>query len=87
MGQSWTLFVNFSTFQINIQLEIEESIDVLLGIQTEGSKMVGTNGSTELWLFEHFLASQAPRWVEVSTICNLLKTAYEQNHIGSNVQC
>ena len=49
MGQSMNLFVYFRYSHITIQLQIEKSVDVVLGIQTWGRKMIGANGSTELW--------------------------------------
>ena len=49
MGQSRPLFVYFCPFHITIQLQIEESIDGVLGIQTRGRRMVGADETTELW--------------------------------------
>ena len=46
MGQSWPLFRHF---HITIQLQIEKSIDGVLGIRTRGHTMVGTEETTELW--------------------------------------
>ena len=34
---------------MKIQLQIDESVDVVLGIQTRGRRIVGIDGSTELW--------------------------------------
>ena len=48
MGQSRPLFVYFCPFHITIQLQIEESIDGVLGIQTRGRRMVGADETTEL---------------------------------------
>ena len=42
-----SFFVFFRPFHITIQLQMEK--DVVLGIQTRGRKMVGANGSIELW--------------------------------------
>ena len=49
MGQSRPLFVYFCPFHITIQLQIEESIDGVLGIQTRGRRMVGADKTVELW--------------------------------------
>ena len=50
MGQSRHLFVYFHPFLITISIiQIEKSIDGVLGILTWGPKMVGANETTELW--------------------------------------
>ena len=51
MGQSRPLFVYFCSFliTISIQIQIEKSIDVVLGIRTHGRRMVGIDETTELW--------------------------------------
>ena len=50
MGQSRPLFVYFRYFLITISIiQIEKSIDGVLGIQTQGHRMVGTDETTELW--------------------------------------
>ena len=49
MGQSRPLFVYFRSFLITISIQIEKSIDGVLGIQTQGRKMVGADETTELW--------------------------------------
>ena len=46
MGQSRPLF---RLFHITIQLQIEKSIDGVLGIRTGGRKMVGADETMELW--------------------------------------
>ena len=48
MGQSWPLFVYFRSF-LTISIQIEKSIDGVLGIRTRGRKMVGADETTELW--------------------------------------
>ena len=48
MGQSRPLFVYFRSF-ITISIQIEKSIDGVLGIQTRGRRMVGADETTELW--------------------------------------
>ena len=50
LGISWVVVVliYFRPFHITIQLQIDKSIDVL-GIPTRGLRMVGTDGSSELW--------------------------------------
>ena len=47
MGQSRPLFVYFRSFLVLIQ--IEKSVDGVLGIQTWGRMMVGADKTTELW--------------------------------------
>ena len=42
------VFVDISLFHITIQLQIEKRIDVVLGIRTQGRKIIGADGSTEL---------------------------------------
>ena len=50
MGQSRHLFVHFRSFLITISIQIEKSIDGVLGIRTWGRRMVGTDETTELCL-------------------------------------
>ena len=58
MGQSQPLFVYFHSFHIPIQvanidstwtIEIEKSEDFVLGIRTQGRRMVNGDDSAELW--------------------------------------
>ena len=49
MGQSRPLFVYFCSFLVIISIQIEKSIDVVLGIRTRGHRMVGADETTELW--------------------------------------
>ena len=49
MGQSRPLFVFFHSFLITISIQIEKSIDGVLGIRTWGHMMVGADETTELW--------------------------------------
>ena len=52
MGQSRPLFVYFRSFLIPITIsiiQIEKSIDDVLGIRTQGRMMVGQDETTELW--------------------------------------
>ena len=50
MGQSRPLFVYFRPFRITISIiQIEKSLDGVLGIQTHGCRMVGTDKAMELW--------------------------------------
>ena len=48
MGQSRPLFVYFRSF-LTISIQIEKSIDGVLGIRTQGCRMVGADETTELW--------------------------------------
>ena len=49
MGQSRPLFVYFCPFLITISIiQIEKSIDGVLGIRTQGRRMVGADEITEL---------------------------------------
>ena len=48
-------FVYFSPFHITNQLQIEKSIDGVLGIRTQGRRMVGAEETTELWRPPHLL--------------------------------
>ena len=49
IGQFGPLFVYFCSFLITISIQIEKSIDGVLGIQTRGRRMVGADKTTELW--------------------------------------
>ena len=49
MGQSRPLFVYFLPFLVTISIQIEKIVDGVLGIQTWGPRMVGTDETTELW--------------------------------------
>ena len=49
MGQSRPLFVYFGSFLIIISIQIEKSMDGVLGIRTWGCRMVGADETTELW--------------------------------------
>ena len=50
MGQSRPLFVYFRDFLNTISIiQIEKSVDGVLGIQTWGRRMVGADETTELW--------------------------------------
>ena len=56
MGQSRPLFVYFRSFLVTISLQIEKSIDDVLGIWTRGRRLVGADETMELWrppLFNH----------------------------------
>ena len=48
MGQSRPLFVYFCSF-LTISIQIEKSVDGVLGIRTWGRRMVGADETTELW--------------------------------------
>ena len=49
MGRSRPLFVYFRSFLITIStVQIEKSLDGLLGIRTRGCMMVGADDTTEL---------------------------------------
>ena len=43
MGQSRPLLVYFRSFLITISIQIEKSIDGVLGIRTRGRRMLGTD--------------------------------------------
>ena len=43
-------FAYFRPFHITVQLQIGKSVNVVLGIRTQGCRIVvGADGSTELW--------------------------------------
>ena len=48
-------FVYFRSFLITISIQIEKSIDGVLGIRTRGRRMVGADETTELWQPPHDL--------------------------------
>ena len=63
MGQSRPLFVYFRSFLIPITIsiiQIEKSVDGVLGIRTRGRRMVGIDETTELWRhhYKTFLLKQ-----------------------------
>ena len=49
MGQSQPLFVYFRSFLITISIQIEKSVDGVLGIRAQGQRMVGADKTMELW--------------------------------------
>ena len=50
MGQSRPFFVYFRHFLHTISIiQIEKSVDGVVGIRTQGRKMVGADKTTELW--------------------------------------
>ena len=53
MGQSRPLFVYFCSF-LTISIQIEKSVDGVLGIRTGGRRMVGADETTELWRPPYF---------------------------------
>ena len=62
--QSISLFLNgpilasfcfFRSFLITISIQIEKSVDGVLGIQTRGRRMVGVDETTELWQPPEFI--------------------------------
>ena len=64
MGQSRPLFVYFRYFLDTISIiQIEKSIDGVLGIQSWGRRMVGADETTELW--------RPPK-----NVCKLVSTLY-----------
>ena len=59
LGQSRPLFVYFRHFLDTFSIiQIEKSIDGVLGIQTWGRRMVGADNTTELW--------RPPKWVFIT---------------------
>ena len=60
MGQSHPLFVYFHYFLDTISIiQIEKSVDGVLGIQTWGCRMVGADKTTELWRPPSFILVNA----------------------------
>ena len=49
MDQSRPLFVYFHPFLVTISIQIEKSLDGVLGIQTWGRGMIGADETMELW--------------------------------------
>ena len=50
LGQSRPLFCFiFRSFLVTISMQIEESVEGVLGNRTQGRRMVGTDETTELW--------------------------------------
>ena len=48
-------FVYFHSFLVTISIQIEKSIDGVLGIRTQGRIMVGVDETTELWRPQMFI--------------------------------
>ena len=68
MGQSRPLFVYFRYFLDTISIiQIEKSVDGVLGNQTRGCRMVGADETNELWrplyndFYFHLLAKRFTR--------------------------
>ena len=55
MGQSRPLFVYFRSFLVTISIQIEKSIDGVLGIRTRGLRVVGADETTEYNQFIYLL--------------------------------
>ena len=49
MGHSRPLFVYFRPFLVKTSIQIEKSIDGVLGIRTRGRRMKGADKTMELW--------------------------------------
>ena len=49
MGQFRPLVVYFHSFLVTISIQIEKSVDGVLGIQTRDRRMVGSDETMELW--------------------------------------
>ena len=65
MGQSRPLFVYFLSFLVTFSIiQIEKSVDGVLGIQTRGRRMLCADETTELWW--------APCTIQVSVGTRLL---------------
>ena len=67
MGQSWPLFVYFRSFLVTISIQIEKSIDGVLGIRTRGHRMVGAGKTMEICSSTFVIGSSATV-VSVTTI-------------------
>ena len=48
-GQFSTSFSLCSSFSHTVQIKIGKSLDVVHGIRTSGRRIVGTDGTIELW--------------------------------------
>ena len=70
MGQSRPLFVYFRYFLETISLiQIEKSVDGVLGNRTRGHRMVGADETTELWRIKpHLLLKAIIQTVLMNTI-------------------
>ena len=85
-GQSRPLFVYFHSFLVTISIQIEKSVDGVLGIRTQGLRMVDSDKTTELWRppnwslqweFSNILSSNDDR---LSTLlCSFRKVIMAQN--------
>ena len=86
MGQSRPLFVYFRPFLIPITIsiiQIEKSVDGVLGIRTRGRRMVGKDETTELW--RHPLL-QLPFFISCSpTICIPITQSMLFHDLGSTL--
>ena len=80
MSQSRPLFVYFRSFLITISIQIEKSIESVLGIRTQGRRMVGADETMELWQpptiisfsFSYLVCSEFSRSFSVSFIVTFL---------------
>ena len=65
------LFLFFRSFLVKISIQIEKSIDGVLGIRTWGHRMVGADDTTELWrppYYEIFLSCGNEHWVIIGYV-------------------
>ena len=73
MGQSRPLFVYFRYFFDTISIiQIEKSVVGVLGIQTQGRRMVGADETTELW--------RPPNAIYPYDDCSILRTNFKFVH-------
>ena len=84
MGQSRPLFVYFCSFLITISIQIEKSIDGVLGIQTRGGRIVGTDETMELWR-PPFFSLLYPYYNRESGVSD--SNFFIQLPLGINLQC
>ena len=79
MGQSWPLFVYFRYFLDTISIiQIEKSIDGVLGIRTWGRRMAGTDETMELWqppLGVNLVCGKVLNKTKIWKKCSLLEKA------------
>ena len=96
MGQCWPPLVYFRYFLDTISIiQIEKSVDGVLGIRTQGHRMVGTDKTTELWqpLCYYMLLKASshkllrPKCAVQKNIKFLISAEMQQSAAAARVKC
>ena len=88
MGQSRPLFVYFRSLLVTISIQIEKSVDGVLGIQNRGRRMVCADKTTELWrpLLSHVflhISLLYSNWQQIQTKIEQFETSPKEHKFQS----